>query len=104
AYGQSYLVARNFTWLVITHKGPLQNGDWSGEHTLYRLMGKRLRIFSPVHRHRMWTGHVSKYNWRLYATAAVTLDPTVLGEGEAGQLLSEVFHHVVPFKLPMDQY
>ena len=57
----------------------------------------------PGHRHRPWTRHVAINDRRLDAAAAVGLHPAVLRERKAGQLLAEIFDHVVAFGFAVHQ-
>src|SRR5690606_21199887 len=43
-------------------------------------------------------------NWRFHTTRTVRLNPSVLCEGVACQLLTEVFHHVVTLELSVYQH
>src|SRR6266852_549243 len=42
-------------------------------------------------------------DWRLHATRAVALNPSVLGCEEARELLAEKLHHVIAFKFTVHQ-
>src|SRR3546814_20680579 len=79
--------------------------DWSSDvcSSDLGLVGKRLRIGGPCHRHRRRAVHIAVDDWRLDAARTVALDPALAGKGEAGQKLAEVFHHIVSFGLALHQ-
>src|SRR3546814_12790286 len=83
----------------------MRTSDWSSDvcSSDLGLVGKRLRIGCPCHRHRRRAGHIAEDDWRLDAARTVALDPAIAGKGEAGQKLAEVFHHIVSFGFAMHQ-
>ncbi|MNS62800.1 hypothetical protein D3C72_958760 [compost metagenome] len=85
AQGQRQLAARLLARLIIPHERPLQDGDRTRQHALDRLVGQRLRVRRPAHRHRRGAGHVAENDRRLDAARAIALYPAVLGEGKTGQ-------------------
>ncbi|MNM75769.1 hypothetical protein D3C81_875650 [compost metagenome] len=104
AQGQRDLAAGIGARLVVTHERPLQHRHRAGQHALHRLVGERLRVLRPTHRHRRGTADVAVDHRWLHAARAVTLHPAIAGEGEAIELLAEVLDHVVAFEFAVHQH
>ena len=90
--------------LVVADERPGQDRDRTGQHALDRLVGERLRIGDPVHRHGGGADHVAVQDGRPHAPGAVGLHPAVVGRGEAVELLGEVLNHVVALGLTVYQH
>ena len=95
AYGKRDLFGGGGARLVVTHEGPLQDGDGAGEHGFHRLLRQALGVAAPGHRHGLRARYVAEDDGRLDAARAIRLHPAVAGKAESGQLLAEVFDHVV---------
>ena len=67
-------------------------------------MGARLCEGAPIYGYRLFALYVAIDYWRLHAAGTVALNPSVLGEGEASQLLAEILHHIVALKLAVHQH
>mmetsp|Transcript_39616 Transcript_39616/g.69194 ORF Transcript_39616/g.69194 Transcript_39616/m.69194 type:complete len:462 (-) Transcript_39616:376-1761(-) len=104
ADGQRELLARRRARLVVAHEGPVQYRHRAGQHALHGLLGERLGIGDPLHRHRLRAADVAEQDRRLDAARAVGLHPTELAEGVAVELLPEVFDHVVTLGLAVHQH
>ena len=104
SYSERDLLAGDRSWLVVAHEGPLEDGDRTGEHALYRLWCAPLSVLPPAHRHRRWTVDISVEDGRLDAAGAVGLNPPVGGNHEAIQVLGKVLNHVVAFGFTVYQY
>ena len=102
--GEGYLLAGERTGLVISYKRPFEDGYRTGEHSLHRQLGARLCEGAPIHGHRLLALHVAIDYWWFHAAGTVALNPSVLGEGKACQLLAEILHHVVALKLAVHQH
>ena len=63
-----------------------------------------LGVRGPFHGNRVGAGNVAPDDRGFDATGAVGLDPGVLGEQEAVEVLAEVFDHVVTLELAVDQH
>ena len=104
ADGQCQLQAGVFPGLVVAHEGPVQDGDRAGEHALQRLVCQRLGVADPFHGHGLGPENIAEQDGRFHAAGAVGLHPAETAEYVAFQLLAEVLHHVVTFRLAVDQH
>ncbi len=101
---QRNLLRDRFAADVLTREGPAKNGHRTGQHTFYRLVSQGLGIFSPFDGDRVRTADITDHHRRFYAAGAVALHPAVLGKDEAVQMFTEVLHHVVTLRLPVNQH
>ena len=62
-----------------------------------------LRVSRPLNGDWTFTLNVAPDDWWLNATGPVGLYPTVLREEVTGQVLTEVFHHVVTLEFTVNQ-
>ena len=100
---QRNLLSDGFTADIFTREGPAQNGHRAGEHTFHRFVGQRLSEFRPLNGDRLRTADVTDHHRRFHAAGAVALDPAVLREDEAIEVLAEVLHHVVTLGFAVNQ-
>src|SRR5439155_5609909 len=103
AEGECDLPAHLAAWQVVAYERPLQHGDRTGQHAFHWAPGQRLGIDRPGDRHRTRPGDVAKDDRRAHAARAIALNPAMLGEGVAGELLAEILDHVVALELAMHQ-
>ena len=68
------------------------------------MVGLGLGIRGPFHGDRVGAGDIAPHDRGLDATSAIGLDPGVLGEQEAVEILAEVLDHVVTLEFAMDQH
>src|SRR6185437_9578015 len=103
ADGEGNLVRRHRTGLIVTDEGPLQDRHRPGEHPFHELFGVFLRKCGPTDRHIAGTAHIPEDDGRLYATAAIALDPAVLGEDKSFELFTEIFYHIIALEFAMNE-
>src|SRR5690606_176366 len=58
----------------------------------------------PANRHRLRPADITVDQRRPHIATTVALHPTVAGKRETIQLLAEVLHHIVAFRLTMHQH
>lgn len=75
---------------VDTWEGPVQDRDWTGQHSLDGLARQSLSVRGPLNGHRLGSRDVRDDDGWSDISGAVRLDPGVLGEDEALELLAEV--------------
>ena len=101
--GQGNLQGRVLDGNIFPWEGPVEDGYRSRQHSLNRLVSPTLSIAGPFNSNRVEAGYISPDNRRFYPTHTVGLHPAVLGEEMAGQVLTEVFYHVITLKFPVNQ-
>ena len=60
ANSQCQLVAGHRARLIVAHERPVENGHGAGEHSLHRLIRKRLCIVTPLYRHSFRAADIAK--------------------------------------------
>ncbi len=68
------------------------------------MVGLGLGVRGPFHGNRVGAGNVAPDDRGLDATGAVGLDPSVLGEQEAVEVLAEIFDHVVTLEFAVHEH
>ena len=81
--------------LVISNKGPVENGNRTGKHSLHWALGKALSQRWPEDGHWLWAAHITIDDRWLHATGTIGLHPPINGEGKAWQLFTEVLNHII---------
>ena len=104
ADGEGELLGLLLVGDVLARPGPVEDGHRAGEHALHHMVGLGLGVRGPFHGNRVGAGNVAPDDRGLDATGAVGLDPSVLGEQEAVEVLAEIFDHVVTLELAVDQH
>ena len=104
ADGEGELLGLLLVGDVLARPGPVEDGHRAGEHALHHVVGLGLGVRRPFHGDRVGAGHITPDDRRLDATGAVGLNPSVLGEQEAVEVLAEIFDHVVTLELAVDQH
>ena len=84
--------------LVISNKGPVENGDWASKHSLHWAFGHALSNGRPDDGHRLWATHITIDDWWLHTSRSIGLHPPVNSEGKARQLFSKVLNHIIPLQ------
>lgn len=82
--------------LVISDKGPVEDGNRSCKHTLHWAGSHALSSGWPEHSHWVGAADITIDNWWLHTARSVRLHPPIYCEGKTRQLLSEVLNHIVP--------
>ena len=93
-----------FPGLVVAHERPVEDGDRAGEHPFQGLVCQRLGVTDPFHGHGFGPGDIAEQDGWFHAAGTVGLYPAEAAEHVAFQLLAEVLHHVVTFRLAVDQH
>ena len=101
--GQGNLQGRVLDGNIFPWEGPVEDSYRSRQHSLNRLVSPALSIAGPFNSNRVEAGYIAPDNRRFHPTHTVGLHPTVLGEEVAGQVLTEVFYHVITLKFPVNQ-
>ena len=101
--GKSDLISTFFQRDVFSWERPVQNRNWTSQHTLHWLLCQALCIDRPVYRHWLCTLYIAPDDRRLYAASTVGLHPCILGKYIAVQTFTEIFYHVIPFKFAVNQ-
>ena len=104
ADGEGELLGLLLVGDVLARPGPVEDGHRAGEHALHHMVGLGLGVRGPFHGNRVGAGNVAPDDRGLDATGAVGLDPSVLGEQEAVEVLAEIFDHVVTLEFAVDQH
>lgn len=100
---KSQLEGSQLTWLVITHKRPLQHSNRTSQHTLHNLGGILLSKHRLLHRHGGRTADITINNWRLHTARAIGLHPTILTKDVTLHLHTKVLNHIGTLKLTVHQ-
>ena len=101
--GEGELLGLKLTRNVGTWEGPVEDGYWAGQHSLHRFLRDALGIAAPLDGNRVGTTDIVDDDGRANISRAVALNPTVLGENKAIELLAKVLDHVVPFRFTVDK-
>ena len=100
---ESELLGLNLLGDIGSGERPVEDGNRAGKHTLHWFVGKALGVSGPSDSHGLRSGNVGDNNWWSDVSGSVRLNPTELGEDEAGKLFTEVLNHVVSLGLTVDE-
>ena len=101
--GQGDLEGRFLDGNVLTREGPVENGHRTSQHTLDWLVCAALGIAGPLDSNWVEASDISPDDWWFHPTHTVRLNPSVLTEEVARQVLTEVFNHVIALKFTVNQ-
>ena len=88
---------------IFSGERPVQNRDWSCQHSLHILIRQGIGITDIIGSNGLLAFDVPEHNRRLYAPCTVRLYPTAYGKHITRQIFAKKFHHVVAFKFAMHQ-
>jgi len=88
---------------VGTGEGPVEDGDWTGQHSLHWFLRDALSVAAPFDGDRVGTTNIGDDDGRADISRAVTLNPTVLSEDESIEMFTKVLDHVVPLRFTVDE-
>nr|GMC95624.1 Uncharacterised protein [Ipomoea batatas] len=99
---QSNLVAGFESWLVISNKGPVENGNRASKHSLHWALGHALSSTRPEDSHGFGPAHITIDDGWLHTARSIRLNPSIGSEGKPRKLLPKVLNHIIPL-LSMNQ-
>ena len=97
------LLGLELTRDIGTGEGPVEDGDWTGQHPLHWFLRDALSVATPLDGDWMGTADIGDDDGRSDVSRAVALDPTVLGEGKSIELFAKVLNHIVPLRFTVDE-
>ena len=92
-------LARN----IGTGEGPVEDGNWAGQHSLHWFLCNALSVAAPFDSNRVRTTNIGNDDGRADISRAVALNPTVLSEDKSVELFTEVLNHVVSLRFTVDE-
>ena len=103
AEGEGELLGLELTRDIGTGEGPVEDGNWAGQHSLHGFLRNALSVAAPLHGDRVGAADVGDNDGRADISRTVALDPTVLGEDKPIEVFTEVLNHVVPLRFTVDE-
>ena len=97
------LLALNLSGDIDTGERPVENGNWSSQHTLNGLLGLRLSVGRPLNSHSLGSGDIADDDRWADVSGSIRLNPSVLSEDETFELLSKVLNHIVSLGLSVNE-
>ena len=101
--GEGELLGLELTRNIGTGEGPVEDGDWTGQHSLHWFLRDTLSIAAPLDGDRVGTADIRDNDGWPDISRAVALNPTVLGKGKSIELFAKVLNHVIPLRFTVDE-
>ena len=98
AEGEGELLGLELSRDIGTGEGPVEDGNWAGQHSLRWFLRTGLSVAAPLHGDRVRTADVGDNDGRADVSRTVTLDQT-----ESIEVFTEALNHAIPLRFTVNE-